>query len=75
MGALAQRRDAQRLDARRRAPVQPCDRQRAQLERPARVAERRVAEAEDRRRARRDRELVQRVEEEMLSEVALGDRA
>jgi hypothetical protein len=34
-----------------------------------------VAHAEDLRRARRDRELVQRVEEEVLREVALRDRA
>ena len=74
-GALAQRRDAQRLHPRRRAPVQARDGQRAELERAPHVAEGRVAQAEDLRRARGDRELVQRVEEEVLGEVALRDRA
>ena len=74
-GALAQRRDAQRLDPRRRAPVQARDGQRAELERAPHVAEGGVAQAEDLRRARGDRELVQRVEEQVLGEVALRDRA
>ena len=49
--------------------------ERAELERAAYVAEGGVAEAEDLRRARGDRELVQRVEEQVLGEVALRDRA
>ena len=74
-GALAQGRDAQRLHPRRRAPVQARDGQRAELERAPDVAEGRVAEAEDLRRARGDRELVQRVEEQVLGQVPLRDRA
>ena len=74
-GALAQGRDAQRLHPRRRASVQAGDGQRAELERAPDVAEGRVAETEDLRCARGDRELVQRVEEEVLGEVALRDRA
>jgi hypothetical protein len=74
-GALAQSRDAQRLHPRRGASVQAGDGQRAELERAPDVAEGRVAETEDLRCARGDRELVQRVKEEVLREVALGDRA
>ena len=57
-----------------REPVEAADHQRRELG-AAQVAEARRARAEDRRRRVRDRVLVQRVEEDVLREVALGERA
>jgi hypothetical protein len=69
---LAQHADRERLDAAGRAPVQLGDGQRRELLAPQR-AEAEIADAEELRRGARDRELVQRVKEQVLSEVPLGD--
>ena len=54
--------------------MQAADRQRTQLRAPQ-LAEARVGDAEDVRRGTGDRELVQRMEEEVLREMPLRDRS
>ena len=71
--ALAQDRCRELLDLRRRASMDPPDVERALLA-TAQRAELGVRHAEDVRCLAGDRELMQRVKEQVLGEMALGDR-
>ena len=73
VGAQRRRRPLLRVPARQ--PVEAADLQRAELGAPQGRPLRTAGDAEDRRRVRRDRLLVQRVEEQVLRQVALGQRA
>ena len=75
VGVLAQRRRRLLLRVPAREAVEAADLQRAELGAPQRRPLRAARDAEDLGRVRGDRLLVQRVEEQVLGEVALGQRA